>query len=75
MKNEELEIDSQNKILWDKNPIARLKKGGDYLNPQIDIIADDSLDENSKSKLINFFTFAYFYNFYAFSIFNVSEGI
>ncbi len=54
LKNEELEINSENKILWNKNPIARLKKGGDYLNPQIDIIADDSLDEISKSKLINF---------------------
>ena len=41
----------KNKIIWKNNPIARLKKGNDYLNPELDIIADDSLNEESKSKL------------------------
>jgi ATP-dependent RNA helicase SUPV3L1/SUV3 len=31
-----------------------LKKGNDYLNPDIDIIADESLNEESKSKLSKF---------------------
>ncbi len=48
----EIDIDQQSKIVWKNYPIARLKKGNDYLNPEIEIIADDSLDENSKSKLI-----------------------
>ena len=48
----EIDIDQQSKIIWKNYPIARLKKGNDYLNPEIEIIADDSLDENSKSKLI-----------------------
>ena len=48
----EIDIDKESKIVWKNYPIARLKKGNDYLNPEIDIIADDSLDENSKSKLI-----------------------
>ena len=33
------------------NPIARLRKGSDYLNPYIEIIADDSLNKDAKSKL------------------------
>ena len=37
----EIEINKENKIVWKNNPIARLKKGNDYLNPDIDIIADD----------------------------------
>ena len=48
----EIDIDKESKIVWKNYPIARLKKGNDYLNPEIEIIADDSLDENSKSKLI-----------------------
>ena len=47
-----IDIDQESKIVWKNYPIARLKKGNDYLNPEIEIIADDSLDENSKSKLI-----------------------
>jgi len=50
----EIEINNESKIIWKNNPIARLKKGNDYLNPDIDIIADDSLSEESKSKLISF---------------------
>ncbi|MDA7715125.1 helicase-related protein [Pelagibacteraceae bacterium] len=50
----EIEIDNESKIIWKNNPIARLKKGNDYLNPAIDIIADDSLNEDSKSKLTMF---------------------
>ena len=47
----EIEIDSESKIIWKNNPIARLKKGNDYLNPDIDIIADESLSEESKPYL------------------------
>ncbi len=50
----ELEIDDVNKISWKNNPIARLKKGNDYLNPEIDIIADDALTDESKIKLSSF---------------------
>ena len=51
LKTGEIEINNESKIVWKKNPIARLKKGTDYLNPGIEIIADDSLNEESKSKL------------------------
>ncbi len=50
----ELSINNENKIIWKHNPIARLKKGSNYLNPEFDIIADDSIDETSKLKLTNF---------------------
>ncbi len=47
----EVQIDENNKILWKNNPIAGLRKGNNYLNPEIFIIADDSLNEDSKTKL------------------------
>ncbi|MDC0530398.1 helicase-related protein, partial [Pelagibacteraceae bacterium] len=47
-------ISSENKITWKNNPIAWLKKGNDYLNPEFDIIADDALNEDSKIKLIKY---------------------
>ena len=52
----EIEINKESKIIWKNNPIARLKKGNDYLNPEIDIIADDALNESAKSKLDTFLT-------------------
>jgi ATP-dependent RNA helicase SUPV3L1/SUV3 len=50
----ELEINDENKISWKNSPIARLKKGNDYLNPEIEIIADDSLSVEAKSKLYTY---------------------
>ncbi len=49
-----LKVSNENRIIWKGNPIARLKRGNDYLSPEIEIIADDSLNEESKMKLINF---------------------
>merc|ERR1711991_161055 len=54
LSNTDLSVNNENKIIWKNNPIARLKKGSNYLNPEFDIIADDSLDETSKIKLTNF---------------------
>ena len=45
---------NDNKIIWKDNQIARLKKGKNYLNPEIEIIADDSLNKEHESKLIFF---------------------
>ena len=50
----EIEINSEKKILWKNYPIARLKKGSSYLNPEIDIIADESLNLDSKLRLITY---------------------
>ena len=42
------------KIIWKENPIAKIKKGKNYLYPEIDIIADDSLPYQSREDLIEF---------------------
>ena len=47
----EIKIDKDSKIVWKDNPIARLKKGNNYLNPNIDIIADEALNDEVKTKL------------------------
>ena len=52
LKEDSIIIDKNNNIVWKNNPIARLKKGHDYLTPELEIIADDSLKEESKNKLI-----------------------
>jgi len=49
-----IEINNENKIIWKNYPIARLKKGNNYLSPEIDIIADESLNLESKTKLITY---------------------
>ena len=54
LNNGEIYINSDNKLIWKNYPIARLKKGNDYLNPEIEIIADESLNDESKSKLNEF---------------------
>ena len=54
LNNGEIHIGSENRLIWENYPIARLKKGNDYLNPEIEIIADESLNDESKSKLNEF---------------------
>ncbi len=49
--NQEIHLDEKCKIIWRNNEIARLKKGNNYLNPEIDVLADDSIDDTSKFKL------------------------
>ena len=44
----EISINNECEIIWKNNRIARLKKGNDYLSPEIDIIADDSLLRTQK---------------------------
>ena len=51
INNQDISIDSNGKIIWKKNSIARLKKGHDYLSPEIEIISDESLELEVKSKL------------------------
>jgi ATP-dependent RNA helicase SUPV3L1/SUV3 len=50
----EIEINKNNKIIWKDNPIAWLKKGNGYLNPEIDVIVDDSLNIETKMKLTTY---------------------
>ena len=50
-ENHEIHLDDNCKIIWKKNAIARLKKGNNYLNPEVEILADDALKDVSNSKL------------------------
>ena len=50
-KNKNLSINTENKIIWENNPIAKIKKGENYLSPEIEIIADDALSADEKKKI------------------------
>jgi ATP-dependent RNA helicase SUPV3L1/SUV3 len=54
INSKEITVNSKSKIVWKNHPIARLKKGHDYLTPEIEIIADESLDLEAKIKLNEF---------------------
>ena len=50
-KEKKLSINFGNKIVWQNNPIAKIKKGENYLTPELEIIADDALPLDEKKKL------------------------
>jgi len=54
IEHQKISIDVNSKIICKSNPIARLKKGHNYLNPEIEIIADESLALETKLKLEKF---------------------
>ena len=54
IEDKDVWLDEKCKIIWKNNIIGRLKKGNNYLNPEIEILADDALDDLSKSKLETF---------------------
>jgi len=49
-----IELKDDFKIYWQKSPIAKLISGRNYLNPNIELIADDILEHNQTQKLINY---------------------
>ena len=54
IEGESLSIDLNNKILWNSYPIAKVIKGEDYLNPEIEIVADEALPLDKKKELEQF---------------------
>ncbi len=54
IENKEISIDLHRKIIWKGNPIGRLKRGHNYLSPEIEIIADEALEEETKLKFEKF---------------------
>ena len=42
------------KFIGKITPIAKIKKGKNYLSPEIDIVADEALEIKTKERLINF---------------------
>ena len=49
-----IELNDDSKIYWKKYPIARIISGKDYLDPNLELIVDDILEQNQKKKLINY---------------------
>ena len=54
IKDKNIDLKDDSKIYWGTNPIAKIKKGNDYLSPEIDLLADDALTNESKKELENF---------------------
>jgi len=51
INDEDFNLDTNNKIYWMKSPIAYLAKGKNYLNPKLEIIVDEAMDQESKEIL------------------------
>jgi len=49
-----IQLNEDFKIYWNKFSIGRLMPGKDYLNPKIELIVDDILEQNQRYKLKNF---------------------
>ncbi len=54
VNEKKVSLDENNKIYWNGSIIAKLRKGFDYLSPEIEIISDDALENDSKTKLESF---------------------
>ena len=51
-----VELKNDFKIYWNKSPIGRISPGKDYLNPNIELIVDDILEQNQRQRLMAFLT-------------------
>ncbi len=51
IETKEIEFKNDYKIYWKNSPIAKIKKGKNYLFPEIDIVADEALNLSSKNEL------------------------
>jgi ATP-dependent RNA helicase SUPV3L1/SUV3 len=49
-----IELNDDFKIYWNNFPIAKLSVGTDYLNPNFELIIDDTIEQNPKQKLVDF---------------------
>ena len=49
----ELELKDDYKIYWKDSPIAKIKKGRNYLSPEIEVIADEALEIGMKEVLLS----------------------
>ena len=49
-----VELSDDFKIYWNDFPIAKLSSGNDYLNPNFELIVDETIEQNQKLKLTDF---------------------
>tara|TARA_B100000029_G_scaffold365992_1_gene359343 strand:+ start:293 stop:2767 length:2475 start_codon:yes stop_codon:yes gene_type:complete len=54
INKKEIELINNSKIYWKENPIAKIKKGKNYLAPEVEIISDEALDLQAKEELLHF---------------------
>ena len=54
IKSNIIELKNDFKIYWGKFPIAKLIAGKDYLNPGIDLIVDEMIENEDKSRLTSY---------------------
>ena len=50
----QIQLNTDFKIYWKKSSIGRLMPGKEYLNPKIELIVDDILEQNQRQKLVEF---------------------
>ena len=53
VESEVLSFNNDYKIYWKDHPIAYLTPGKNYLNPKLELLVDDAIDQESKEKLKN----------------------
>ena len=51
VKENSIDLKNDHKIYWNDNPIGRITPGKNYLTPNIELIADEALDLESKNKI------------------------
>ena len=49
-----IELNDDFKIYWENSSIGKVSPGRDYLNPNIELLVDDTLEQNQRKKLISF---------------------
>ena len=49
-----VELSDDFKIYWNDSPIAKLSSGNNYLNPNFELIVDETIEQNQKLKLTDF---------------------
>jgi ATP-dependent RNA helicase SUPV3L1/SUV3 len=53
IQSDTFEVGDDYKIYWSNKPIAFIKKGRDYLNPNLEVLVDEAIDHESKENLKN----------------------
>ncbi len=53
INSNDFKLGNDHKIYWMDNPIAYISKGKNYLNPRLELIVDEAIDNESKEKLKN----------------------
>ncbi len=54
INDKDIVLNNNYKISWKNNPIAKIRRGKNYLSPEIEIIADEALDTKTKEGLFIF---------------------